>query len=473
MDIRHLQQFFNELGPRLAMAREVDARLNRQLALRFNVLDYIRTSELGLSKVIADLLNPKATHDQGVLFLEVLLQLLRESSERDGRPLCITGGQRDDWQIDPKTVVVLRERSIDDDLLDISGRLDISVEFRNAVGEKQCLAIENKPYAGDGDGQVEKYLGFLDKEYPENHSLLYVSPHGELPSGRSLCPERRRMAHDKGQFAVMAYSGRELATEGVSNHELDPRLDYSLADWFRKCRTASDVDRLRVFLQDAAQFCDRHFGGAPMPDMTQEQIRQFLAEPKNLEVFAEVSRHWPEVRTEIVTQFADRLAKRLSVHLRESLPQLGDLQCEHAVTGYGRYWTPVRVFRGDWHKPHVDIRMEASPNLENCVIGVNTGPTEFRKALKTALEADLGKQRSSRGWPWFKRFEFPWPQYDWNDLVPVLAQETATDGDAIRYFLEQFGKVCEAVVPIIDKQVRRDRTAGVGRRSETAEDQSG
>lgn len=473
MDIGQLRQFFNELGPRLEMAREVDGRLNRQLALRFNVLNYIRTSELGLSKVIADLLNPRATHDQGVLFLEVLLGLLRDSSERGGRPLRITEDLRNEWQIDPRTVVVLRERSIATVASNFSGRLDVSVEFINVAGEKQCLAIENKPYAGDGDGQVEKYLDFLNKEYPENHSLLYVSPRGELPHDKSLCPKRRQKARDRGQFAVMAYSGRELVTDGVSNDEPDPRLDHSLADWFRKCRTASDVDRLRVFLQDAAQFCDRHFGGAPMPDMTQEQIRQFLAEPKNLEVFAEVSRHWPEVRTEIVTQFADRLAKRLSVHLRESLPQLGDLQCEHAVRVYGRYWTPVRVFRGDWHKPHVDIRMEASPGLENWVIGVNTGPTEFRKALKTALEADLGKQRSSRDWPWYKNFEFPWPKHDWNDLVPVLAQETATDGDAIRYFLKQVGEVCEAVVPIIDKQVRRDRAAVVGRRSETAEDQSG
>ena len=472
MDIRHLQQFFNELGPRLEMAREVDGRLNRQLALRFNVLDYIRTSELGLSKVIADLLNPQATHDQGVLFLEVLLGLLRDSSERGGKPLRITEDLRNEWQIDPRTVVVLRERSIDDGRLDISGRLDVSVEFRNAVGEKQCLAIENKPYAGDGDGQVEKYLNFLNKEYPENHSLLYVSPCGELPHDKSLCPERRRKARARGQFAVMAYSGRELVTEGVSNNESDPRLDYSLADWFRKCRTASDVDRLRVFLQDAAQFCDRHFGGAPMPYMTQEQIRQFLAEPRNLEVFTKVIRHWPEVRTEIVTQFADRLAKRLSVHLRENLPQLGDLQCEHAVTGYGRYWTPVRVFRGGWHEPHVDIRMEASPDLKNWDIGVNTGPTEFRKALNTALEADLCKQRSSSGWPWYKKVAFPWSQYDWNELVPVLAKETVTDGDATRYFLEQFGKICETVVPIIDKQVLRHRTAVVSRRSETA-DQSG
>lgn len=468
MDFGQLQQFFNQLGPRLEMAREVDTRLNRQLALRFNVLDYIRTSELGLSKVIADLLNPQATHDQGVLFLEVLLELLQDSSERGGKPLRITEDLRNEWQIDPKTVVVVRERSIDD------GRLDISVEFSNAAGEKQCLAIENKPYAGDGKGQVEKYLDFLNKEYPENHSLLYVSPGGELPHDKSLCPKRRRKARDRGQFAVMAYSERELVTEGVSNHELDPRLDYSLADWFRKCRTASDVDRLRAFLQDAAQFCDRHFGGAPMPDMTQDQIRQFLAVPKNLEVFTEVIRHWPEVRAEIVKRFAYRLAKRISAHLRESLPQLGDLQCEHAVTGYGRYWTPVRVFRSDWREQHVDIRMEAE-SPKNWVIGVATGPTEFWKPLNTALEADLGKQRSSQGWPWYTsvKVKFPWLQYDWNDLVLVLAQETETDGDATRYFREQFGKVCEAIVPIIDKQVRHDKAAGGSRRSETVRDQSG
>ena len=32
---------------------------------RFNNLDYLRDDELGLSRIIADLLNPKASHGQG------------------------------------------------------------------------------------------------------------------------------------------------------------------------------------------------------------------------------------------------------------------------------------------------------------------------------------------------------------------------------------------------------------------------
>jgi len=315
MDIGRLQQFFNQLGPRLEMAREMDARLNRQLALRFNVLDYIRTSELGLSKVMADLLNPQATHDQGVLFLEVFLGLLRESSERGGKTLRVTESQRDEWQIDPKTVVVRRERPIDD------GRLDVSVEFSSAAGEKQCLAIENKPYAGDGEGQVEKYLNFLSKEYPGNHSLLYVSSDGEPPGSESLCPDRCRDERDRGQFAVMAYSGREAIDEGGSdedesdNTRSGTRLDRTLADWLRNCRRATDVDRLRVFLHDAAQFCDRHFGGGMTNDNLFEMAIDFIRrDKKHAEVAQLVERVVPKLRDRVHEGIWDQVRKELKNH---------------------------------------------------------------------------------------------------------------------------------------------------------------
>ena len=50
------------------MARDLERKLGRKLAPRFNNLDYLRDDELGLSRIIADLLNPKASHGQGVLF---------------------------------------------------------------------------------------------------------------------------------------------------------------------------------------------------------------------------------------------------------------------------------------------------------------------------------------------------------------------------------------------------------------------
>lgn len=67
------QRFFATLAPRLEMARFVERELDRDLARRFNVFDYLRTDELGLSRIIADLLDPAGTHGQGALFLKALL----------------------------------------------------------------------------------------------------------------------------------------------------------------------------------------------------------------------------------------------------------------------------------------------------------------------------------------------------------------------------------------------------------------
>ena len=58
------ERFFAGLAPRLDMARVLAREFDRNLAHRFNVLDYLRDDELGLSLIIADLLNPKASHGQ-------------------------------------------------------------------------------------------------------------------------------------------------------------------------------------------------------------------------------------------------------------------------------------------------------------------------------------------------------------------------------------------------------------------------
>ena len=72
-DARHANRcavgrLFAGLAPRLTAARRREQDQDRQQAHRFNVLDYLKTDELGLSRIIADLLDPQATHGQGVFF---------------------------------------------------------------------------------------------------------------------------------------------------------------------------------------------------------------------------------------------------------------------------------------------------------------------------------------------------------------------------------------------------------------------
>ena len=75
-DRRKYERFFYELALRLDMARNLELELDRHLARRFNVFDYLRTDELGLSRIVADFLDPGASHAQGALFLRALLNRL-------------------------------------------------------------------------------------------------------------------------------------------------------------------------------------------------------------------------------------------------------------------------------------------------------------------------------------------------------------------------------------------------------------
>ena len=132
-DRRRRLNFFAQLSPRLETARAHERELERRLARRFNVFDYLSTDEVALSRIIADLLDPGARHGQGTLFLRTLLH---ELPEVGGRPDPDTGFV--------KGIQVVTERVITD-----NRRLDISVEIPG-TGGKYCLAIENKPYATTG-----------------------------------------------------------------------------------------------------------------------------------------------------------------------------------------------------------------------------------------------------------------------------------------------------------------------------------
>ena len=64
VETHEYKPFFNELQPRLETARMLQRELESNLAQRFNVFDYLRTDELGLSRIIADLLSREGTVQQ-------------------------------------------------------------------------------------------------------------------------------------------------------------------------------------------------------------------------------------------------------------------------------------------------------------------------------------------------------------------------------------------------------------------------
>ncbi len=240
------ERFFAELAPRLEVARALECDLDRKLAHRFNVLDYLRDDELGLSRIIADLLDPKASHGQGTLFLQTLLGLEGFKNTRDWPDLDGHGVE----------VHVKKEKNIPSN----RKKIDISVEIVSADRQRYCLALENKlNYAKDQENQVKDYLEYLKKEYCERFCLIYLSPTGEGPSEESIPKMELDEWKDRFAFAIMpAHGGQEEQADEFPARRIPP---HSLADWLRECRKNCDVDRLRWFLRDAETYCQRIANG--------------------------------------------------------------------------------------------------------------------------------------------------------------------------------------------------------------------
>ena len=383
---RRLQQLFVELNPVLEAARKLERELDRHLAHRFNVFDYMGAggpSEDTLSRIIADLLNPGARHGQGMALLGNLVEML---FAEDGAPK-----PRPDFS---KPVRVQRERVIPG-----KRRIDITVELATGAG-RWCLAIENKPFADDQRHQVRDYLKYLKGEYEDRFLLIYLSPRGEGPTAHSL--PTKELPTWRGRFVVMPYWGEpgsaaregEHPPEGESGLEDDGATDaddafadfrtgFSLADWFAACRTHCHADRLRWFLRDAEAFCQQQFGGHSMAtDSDTQAIQDYLfANPNQLETAQAVWAVWPKLKEELCGGFLEHLRAEVHRSVQEQLPEIAsDLRVECRYAGEVKWSNFLWLQRVGW--PSWDNNTKKHPPVEGCT-GVVLHP--------------LGRDRTSGG----------------------------------------------------------------------------
>lgn len=351
-----IQSFFYEISPRLEVAQKIDQEMNRIFAYRFNALDYVRTDELGLSRIIADLLDPNARHGQGSLFLEILLSKLNLLQEENDNSEFWTN-------IDFERVNVVTERKIKDDR-----RIDIYIEL-NQLGSDNgvyCLAIENKPYAGDSHNQVSDYLSHLeDKSQVNKYLLIYLSPNGTPPSSASL-PETE---YDRwtNKFKIMSYCEKVDTTESdaeedtdvnvANNHDFNDyneqldafAIEFSLVDWLGTCKEKCDIDRLRSFLSDIQQFCETRFGGKSMGNDSEIQVaNDFLdSETRHLEVAKIVTKSYEELRDQICEKFFFILIDKIKNRFNEIELDTDDFKF---VANYGKttFKNNIYIFKESW-----------------------------------------------------------------------------------------------------------------------------
>ena len=457
-DRRRYRDFFAQLQPQLRAARKLEVELNRHLAHRFNVLDYLRTDELGLSRIVADLLDPNASHGQGPLFLRIFLSLAQVKL-RGASP-------------DFTRSKVFTEREIKD-----QRRIDIYIQIPEGDGTF-CLAIENKPYADDQENQVKDYLDYLRGEYGNRFLLIYLSPLGEGPSEWSLPRTELECWH--GQFGIMPYceqsSGEDTESSRTTADVLEQfRVSCSLMDWLAECREKCHVERLRWFLKDTESFCQRTFGGHAMAtDSDTRAVEEFLySNPERLLTAQVVHESWMVIKERLCRRFLEHLCNRINQEAKKELPQFADdIRVGYKYGGEKRNVNALWLFRRSWH--HYDMDVEKSSANGRTSIRLDAdgyGPnrwcigvmspmsvrdmSEAEKKRRSVLDSRLkgifnGGKQDALWWPvWVWVDE---SRRDWNPLLPELHRECEANGGEITdYFVSTFLNVAAKAIPIIDK----------------------
>jgi hypothetical protein len=457
---RHLE-FFAELSPRLESARALERALDRHLARRFNVFRYLNTVEVGLSRIIADLLNPEARHGQGTLFLRTLLDELTEISDRPELDTDFS-----------KRIGVVTERVITN-----KRRLDISVEIPGSDGA-YCLAIENKPFADDQPNQVRDYIRFLQREYADRFLLIYLSSMGQGPSERSL--PRGELRKWEGRLAIMGYQDE---TDGIGSEEsaAEDRFDgfrvgLSLAAWFSACRRRCEPDRLRWFLSEAEVFCRHRFGGHSMAtDSETRTIKDYLfAHPQHLETAQSVSDVWLDVKAVVCGGFLEHLRTAVNRRVRADLPDIAPdlrVKCEYGgeKPGSNVLW----LHRASWppwenhHKKHFPYKGCTTIALRS---GWTRGPRAwnwlmFHPLGKSEL-TDAGRRKRARlreklrsefdgvedgNWRFYTRLVDD-EMANWNSLLPRLYREWQDGrGPITDYYVNGTMGIATKAIRIIDE----------------------
>ena len=504
-------RLLQELTPHLHAARAVERELDRHLARRFNVFRYLRDDELGLSRIIADLLDPTGEHGQGTTFLEAILELLGVAPEAGdsvrsghdlpgGRTAAATWRERFARLRSTATdkIRVVQERGG----LPKRRRIDITVDIPTDDGPF-CLAFENKPYADDQPRQCSDYLEFLDRVYSGRFLLVYLPPRYRMPDESSLLPADRE--HWKNEFRVLPYvaddappgddhasdtdgaapaqadSGSDdaLAEDDATDHNVtDARDDAavgdgtSLADWFGTCCKLSDAERLRWFLREAQLYCQHHFGDSTMTDTEARYIREYLDEnPRHLHAAFAVARAWPAVKHDVCRRFLEHLRDRVEERVREEFPEMADdlnVACHYREKK--KWWSSyLCVYRSGWvrcegaldlgsdGRTAVVLTCGGGPNAWHWGVANGKGKDHMSEQerrrcdeLEIALKRDgLSLPKGDQHWP-----QFQWsPRFqDWTVIVPELVQELADGGGKITdHYVNGLLGIAEKAIPAINE----------------------
>ena len=166
----------------------------------FNFFSFLNMErdEVKHSAIIAELLNPNGSHNQGKLFLKLFLEQLESIIDVSNEHTFIVETE----EYVPEYVPKEQEK----------GFLDIVIESVNAY-----IVIENKIDTVDAEGQLQKYCKYIEDIKKDKKVLLYLTPEGKKPNNFDVCGKGPIHQLDKFRFPLMRLSYKDFIVKWLGN----------------------------------------------------------------------------------------------------------------------------------------------------------------------------------------------------------------------------------------------------------------
>ena len=410
-----VEDFFSVLKGKLKSYREVKRHLDRFLSTDFNIFACIKPDEKRLSNVIANLLDPASSHGQQGVFLDAFLRRIGKDDLCNRQPHQVTTEYR---------------------IEDPEGWLDVLVDF-GAFG----IAIENKPWAKEGDKQLLRYSDYLSKKYNDQFCLIYLTLSGDKPD--SIDGDKRDHLMKQGKLLCISYHS-------------------DILEWLRECCQLCESDKFRGFLRDFMNYIPTMEGSMSNSSERKMIVEHALENKENLEIALDVNSAFNgKLNEEIIRGFLNKLEE--FVLLRQDL----DASKKWCVNNDHLRQHPLKerkLFsfgKESWGDHHGVVLEPASDNACNFAMGVwkNNDPKpifneedRLREKLTdlTADFANIGMKPSEwndEWWVWHSCLtKAPYQHWNTKEALIKLHNDEKTVHD--------LGSALVKIIKAIDEHVR-------------------
>lgn len=367
----------------------------------FNIFQILNmsTSEVSLhSKLIAELLNPNGSHEQGILFLKLFIDE------------CGLTDFLLDAELGQTNVAIEVGIGKIDENYESGGRIDIVLKFNNG----KIVLIENKIYAEDQYNQLARY-----KKVYQYAKIVYLNLSGDNEKIEEVG------GLNKSEFIWISY--KDNVTNWLTNSLKEvynkPNIVYILEHYLKTVKTITNQNTNSI--------------------MNKEIIDIILKSENNLSSAFEISNVLYEVRKQTAKKLIEQIQFKIYDELKEKWKSLTIIGNKEA-TGLKEEWLGYLL---KIEKISFGLFIHFDSDFNNLRVGLKAQEEKIGKddsinnPIKDKICMKLRSNLKTRnhGYAWLQIEEFMYHQFDANTIYEI------NSNDSIKRLTELFNNVLSAV----------------------------